>query len=408
MENLNNYIYYFAKNCNLIYVILMKILIEGWRGINHSYALVNQWQMIELLKSTKLFFQDSPYISEKWNKEENFSGFNDEISNMIDNIPKPNIGDKHDITYRISAPLNFDNNFDSKILFVFGTCEFKYLEKTSYKNNSPEFLKTNKNFFIHTPSHWSKQGFLNAGFDDEQIIVVPHGIDKNIFKKISNDRKKSTKIKYGLHEDDYVLSNIGAMTKNKGVEILIAAYGILKKKKKNLKLILKDQSNLYEITTEYLFEKIKKTDLQKKYNVINEAMMKDIIIISKNLTLNEIRDIYSVTDCYVSPYLAEGFNLTPLEAAACGSQIVVTKGGATDDYFNKCLGYQIESNEKKINNSYLLEPKIDSLINILESIINKNDNFKNYRSEYIHKNFSWEKVVFKLKKEFENKLNLLN
>ncbi len=45
--------------------------------------------------------------------------------------------------------------------------------------------------------------------------------------------------------------------------------------------------------------------------------------------------------------MAEGFNLTPLEAAACGTQIVVTKGGSTDDYFQECMGYQIDSFEKK-------------------------------------------------------------
>ena len=36
----------------------MNILIEGWRGINHSVALVNQWQILELLKSNKLYFKD--------------------------------------------------------------------------------------------------------------------------------------------------------------------------------------------------------------------------------------------------------------------------------------------------------------------------------------------------------------
>ena len=34
--------------------------------------------------------------------------------------------------------------------------------------------------------------------------------------------------------------------------------------------------------------------------------------------------------------MAEGFNMTPLEAAACGTQKVVTNGGSTDDYFNEC------------------------------------------------------------------------
>ena len=385
----------------------MNILIEGWRGINHSYSLVNQWQILELLKSDKLYFKDEPFISNKWNTNKNSSGLDAEATDIINNIATPNNEDIFDITYRISSPLNFDNNFNSKKLFVFGTCEFKFLDKENYKNNLPEILTDNENFFIHTPSHWSKEGFLNIGFSKEQILVVPHGVDKNIFNIVSENKKKIIKKKYKIDQDDFVLTNIGAMTKNKGVEVLIAAYGILKKKNKNLKLILKDQSNLYEITTEYLFEKLKKTELNSKYNIINNEMMRDIIVISENLNLEEIKNIYSITDCYVSPYLGEGFNLTPLEAAACGTQIAVTKGGATDDYFDKCLGYQIESTEKKINNSYLLEPKLDSLVHILENkIINKLDNSKIIRSKYVHENFSWSSAVKQLRNEFLKKLNL--
>ena len=123
-------------------------------------------------------------------------------------------------------------------------------------------------------------------------------------------------------------------------------------------------------------------------------MLKDLIIISKNINLDEIKDIYSITDCYVSPYLAEGFNLTPLEAAACGTQIVVTKGGSTDDYFDPCLGHQIESTEKKINTNFsICQPKLDSLVHILENkIINKPDKFKNNRSEYVKKTFLGKKL----------------
>ena len=58
--------------------------------------------------------------------------------------------------------------------------------------------------------------------------------------------------------------------------------------------------------------------------------------------------------CYVSPYKAEGFNLTPLEAAACGTQIVVTNGGSSDDYFDDCMGFKIESKEKNLNNNILV------------------------------------------------------
>ena len=384
----------------------MNILIEGWRGINHSYALVNQWQILELIKSSNLFFKDIPFISEKWDLKKNDSGLSHEFKDLINKISLPKDNDQLDIIYRISSPLNFDNTFNSKLLFVFGTCEYKFLKKSSYKNQSPELLRNDDNFFIHTPSNWSKEGFLKSGFKDEQIIVVPHGVNKESFNITSIEHKKKIRQNLQINEEDIVLSNIGAMTQNKGVEVLIAAYGILKKKNKNLKLILKDQSNLYGIKPNYIFEKLINTDLNKKYKIINDEMIRDIKIISENLDLTKIRDIYSISDCYVSPYLAEGFNLTPLEAAACGTQIVVTKGGSTDDYFDTSLGYQIESIEKKKDNLHYLEPKLDSLVNILqENIINKSDLNKNQRSDYIHKNFSWEKASKKLKKEFENKLN---
>ena len=47
---------------------MIKICIEGWRKINHSYALVNQRQLIELLKyPIHLKHKDIPYFNENWN-----------------------------------------------------------------------------------------------------------------------------------------------------------------------------------------------------------------------------------------------------------------------------------------------------------------------------------------------------
>ena len=383
----------------------MNILIEGWRRINHSFALVNQWQILELQKSNKLYFKDIPFLSKKWDSKINASGFEDEKKNLIEKIALPTKDQIHDITYRISFPFDFNEKFNSKLLFVYGICEYKFVYESNYKNNTPYTLKKNKNIFIHTPTQWAKGGFINSGFDENQIIVVNHGIDQDTFYIISDERKENVRKKYGFKSDDFILTNIGAMTANKGVELLIAAYGILKKENKNLKLILKDQSNLYGIGTNHLFKKLLNSELNKKFKAINDDMMKDITIISENLTQSEIRELYSISDCYVSPYFAEGFNLTPLEAAACGTQILVTKGGATDDYFDNCMGYQIEGVEKKTNNLHVVEPRFDSLVNILkEKVINKPDSLKKERSNFTHKNNSWAIVVNKLNEEFKNKL----
>ena len=383
----------------------MNIIIEGWRGINHSYALVNQWQINELIKSSNISFKDVPFSNKNWNSEKNDSGLKDEIKNIINQIKPPSKDIAYDITYRISGPFNFDKKFSSKVMFVFATTEYRNLTEEFYINCDPDKLGKEENFFIHTPSNWSKKGFLSAGFRDDQVVVVPHGVDLNTFSLISQEEKKKIRNKYKIKYDDFVLTNISAMTVNKGVEVLIAAYGMLKKKHKNLKLILKDQSNLYEWKVDFPMKKVFESEFNQKHKIFNDKMYKDIIVISENLDFDQLRDIYSITDCYVSPYKAEGFNLTPLEAAACGTQIVVTDGGSTDDYFDDCMGFKIESKEKNLNNNIFLSPKIDSLIDILNSIINKTDDKKEIRSKLVRKNFSWESVVKKLKKEFEKKLS---
>ena len=97
--------------------------------------------------------------------------------------------------------------------------------------------------------------------------------------------------------------------------------------------------------------------------------------------------------------MAEGFNLTPLEASACGTPIVITKGGSTDDYFNKKLGLQIESKLLKVKDKNMLEPNVDSIVASIEKIITKPDQYGGESaSRYITDNFSWNKIVHKLYK----------
>ena len=84
---------------------------------------------------------------------------------------------------------------------------------------------------------------------------------------------------------------------------------------------------------------------------------------------------------------------------------MVTDGGPTDDYFDDCMGFKIESKEQNLNDNIYLKPNTNTLIEILNSIIKKTDDKKDMRSKFVHKNFSWENIVKKLKKEFENKLS---
>ena len=55
---------------------MLKICVEGWRGINHSFSIVNQNQLLELLKlPVNLKIRDIPYFDKNWSLKNNPDGF---------------------------------------------------------------------------------------------------------------------------------------------------------------------------------------------------------------------------------------------------------------------------------------------------------------------------------------------
>ena len=192
------------------------------------------------------------------------------------------------------------------------------------------------------------------------------------------------------------------MSSNKGIDYLIVAFAILKKRYKHLKLILKDQSNLYGISGRDIFLKTKKGI---NGHLLDEDVENDIIFLSKNMTISILNDLYNISDCYVSPYRAEGFNLGPLEAAATGTPIIVTEGGSTDDYFNEDSGLQIKSKFINSNNRKYLEPSLESLVENTSLIIQNPRKYGNKKSiKFIRDNFSWKKTVEKIYNIFDKNL----
>ncbi len=374
---------------------MLKICVEGWRGINHSFSIVNQNQLLELLKlPINLKIRDIPYSNKNWSLQKNPDGFLESERKILDKISHALVDEVFDITYRISYPFDFSKSY-SKKLYVFATVEKKI---SSYINGNPKDENNREYLNIIAPSNWSKNGLIACGFDDNQIKVIPHGVDIKTFHKISDEEVDKYRSDLKINKEDFILTNVGAMSGNKGIHYLIIAFAILKQKFRNLKLILKDQSNLYDKKAEEYLDIIKTTKYGK---YLNNDVINDIIFISKNLDLISLNRLYNLTDCYVSPYRAEGFNLPPLEAAAVGTPIIVTKGGSTDDYFHSSLGLQIDSVQFEKNDLRKVEPKMDSLIECIEKIILNPNNFGQIKgSQFVQNNYNWKIITNQLYKVF--------
>ena len=90
---------------------MIKICIEGWRYINHSYAMVNQHQLIQLKKfPVYLKHKDISYFNKQWNEKKNFNGFSKQDNEILRNIKSPDLDEIFDIPYRVSFPYNFEKS----------------------------------------------------------------------------------------------------------------------------------------------------------------------------------------------------------------------------------------------------------------------------------------------------------
>ena len=371
---------------------MKSLCVEGWRNLNHSYSIVNQWQLLQLVKSKiNLFHKDIKPYKDYWNEKRNFGGFNSDQIKIINQIPIPEKNKRFDVVYRINFPLDFSES-NSERLFVFGTSEYGTLKDSSFKGASLKESCCRDNLKIITPSNWSKIGFLRAGFKEKNIKVIPHGVEPTVFFQSNYINKSVTRKQLGIKTDEFLILNIGALTRNKGVDLLLAAYILLKQKYSNLRLLIKDSSNLYGRTLKDVVLEMSK---EKKFQHLDFSKLGDVLTISENLDIDKMNKIYNASDAYISPYRAEGFNLPPLEAAACGVPIIVSSGGSTDDYFSHKLGLQIKSKKIFDEDKATLQiyPEFDSLVECIETLINSSKFGGKTGSKYVHKLFNWQKIT---------------
>ena len=371
---------------------MKSLCIEGWRNLNHSYSIVNQWQLLQLVKSKiNLFHKDIKPIRDYWNEKRNFGGFNSDQIKIINKIPTPEKNKRFDVVYRINAPYDFSES-NSERLFVFGTSEYGTLKKNQFIGASLKEASCRDNLKIITPSNWSKIGFLRAGFKEKNIKVISHGVEPTVFFQSNYINKSITRKQLGIKPDEFLILNIGSLTSNKGVDLLLAAYILLKQKYSNLRLLIKDSSNLYGLTLKNVVLKMSKDE---NFRHLDFSKLGDVVTISENLDIDKMNKIYNASDAYISPYRAEGFNLPPLEAAACGVPIVVSSGGATDDYFSHKLGLQIKSKKIYDEDKATMQicPEFDSLVDCIDTLINSSKFGGKTGSKYVHKLFNWQKIT---------------
>lgn len=347
------------------------LLVEGWRGVNHSYALINQYQILELLKldGLRLFHRDLPFAFGHWTRAANGAGFSDDDLRRIDGLDEP-AGEAIDCVYRICSPFRPGAPDDRRKTVTFMITELGLTPESFARGSERSDFFTRDDNTIVTSTNWSRDRIVEYGFDAGKVAVVPLGVDTAAFYPSSEAERNSNRAALGIADDETVFMNIGVAIWNKGIDLLLAAFANLRCGGRRVRLILKDQSDVYGISVMQMIRSV---------GAAHPALLRPdtiaaISVVPGNMSRDQLRLLHAVADCYVSPYRAEGFNLPVLEAIACARPVIVTRGGATDDFCTDDVAFRIsgkaghQSDLSKGTIGRFIEPDFDELVEAMDAL----------------------------------------
>jgi len=365
----------------------LNVVWEGSQFVYHSLALINREHCSNLIDTGLVEVTIVPYETEqflpqgnpKYEKLAKFDiRFREEPSEKVKKLPY--------LWVRHQWPPKTEPPQGAKWVIMqpweFSTLPRRFVEFFQYADE------------LWVPSNYTRQAFLNSGLPFNKVQVVPNGIDPELFQPNGSKYPLPTnkKLKFLF---------VGGTTYRKGFDILLESFVSAFTSRDDVVLVVKDMGteSVYRgQTSEQLIERIQKT-----------PDAPEIIYYKNYFTEEEMASLYRACDVYVSPYRGEGFSLPTLEAMACGLPVIVTEGGATEDFVLEEFAWKIPSyrisignyidNDPLVSEAFLLEPDSDYLTNLMRSIYQNPADITVrgiLASSYARKYWTWKRSTLKL------------
>ncbi len=381
---------------------LMQIIVEGWRFLAHSYAIINQFQCLEMLRrpNVTLCHRDAPYYAAHWQPVKGL--FPAAAEARLHQLASPDPTHPPDAILRMSYPHDFAAASTQR-LAVFVTAELGMVKKIAIAHGQTlQEAHNTADALIITPSQWSQRGILQSGADPARVRVVPHGVETNLFYPLPAAERSRLRAQLGWH--GFVFLNIGTMGGNKGIPLLLKAFAAIAAQYPEARLALKGLDSLYgshaQLTTLCQTLTADQTLTAAEMHLVQARLL----YIGNTLTFAETAQLYQAADAYVSPYFAEGFNLPVLEAIASGLPVICTAGGPTDDFTQPAFALTISSHLQELDidstsSGYCLIPDLDHLISLMQTVLEQTAFRTQARSagpRFIAEQFTWKHAIDKL------------
>ena len=248
----------------------------------------------------------------------------------------------------------------------------KFIERLTY------FFSTN----IFCNSFGLKE-YINSNLTSLPITVIGqgsiNGVDTEYFKNKYN-KEEGLKIrgKYNILKDDFVITFIGRIVKDKGINELVESFINLVKKYPNLKLLLVG-------------------DYEEDLNPIDKKNKKFIDELDSIIAIgfkNDIREFLAITDLFTLPSYREGLPNSLIEAGSFGIPLLATDiNGCNEIIENNETGILVKKKDAKS-----LKDGIEKLIVDKRLYSYIRDNVRDRIIKKYDQNYFWKELKNEFKK----------
>jgi glycosyltransferase involved in cell wall biosynthesis/GT2 family glycosyltransferase len=253
--------------------------------------------------------------------------------------------------------------------------------------------------YIAVSNDIAKYAQYRFNIPSEKIQVIPNGIDEKRYQ-VPIKKPSLTRMEIGLKEEDFVFLHVGAISRTKMHNLLIAALKRISVNFPSIKIICVGHT-LQEDYYQFIQRRVNEEGVGDKIKFI--GFKEDVI------------PYYQLADAFVLTSLIEGFSISMLEAMYFGLPMILTRTGEKTEsiienedigiLINNCYQSIIDLDEKSLEYyPFLSSPNnTDDLVRAMEDFYTRKEFWKEAGKkgrDKIFSLFSLEKIIPQYEKEF--------
>ena len=217
--------------------------------------------------------------------------------------------------------------------------------------------------------------YKKMGVEEDKIEIVPNGIDLSEYENLPE--RGGFRKKYLMSDDEKIILYLGRIHKSKGVDLLMKAFAGLIKELDDVRLVIAGPDDGFLST------------LKKQ---IEDLKIDDNVLFTGFVTNEEKMAAFVDADVFVNPRADEIFGLVLLEANACGTPVICSKGCGIADVIDGKTGFAVHNDRDQLR---------DAIFKIL-SDKELRRRFGEEGKRLVGKEFGWDKVVLGVERIYLN------